>query len=58
MDIKINDQWQRNTPAKARQVASSMPKAPGVGSCNLSVEDLLALVQGDAVVGVNAVEFP
>lgn len=58
MDIKINDSWRRITPAEARQVANTIPKAPGRGSRNLSVEDLSALVQGEAVEGINVVEIP
>ena len=59
MDIKIRDQWRRITPSEARQVASTMPRsAGGRGSKNLSVEDISALVQGDAVVGLNVEEVP
>ena len=58
MDIKIGDQWRRITPAEARQVAQSLPSTSTRGSRNLSVEDLTALVQGDPVVGLNAVVVP
>ena len=58
MDIKIQDQWRRITPAEAKQVAASMPataSSVSTGSRNLSVEDLTALVQGEPVAGLTAV---
>ena len=58
MDIRINNQWKRITPAEARQVANSIPRAQGSTTRNLSVEDLSALVQGEAVEGINVVEVP
>ena len=58
MDIRINDQWKRITLAEARQVANSIPRKQGGASRNLSVEDLSALVQGEAVEGINVVEVP
>lgn len=59
MDIKIQGNWKRITPAEARQVANSIPRtAGGGGSRNLSVEDISALVQGEPVAGLNVVEIP
>ena len=58
MDIRINNQWKRITPAEAKQVANSIPRSSGRSSRNLSVEDLSALVQGDPVEGLNIVEVP
>ena len=58
MDIKICDQWKRITPAEAKQVVGALPSTGGKASRNLSVEDLSALVQGDAVAGLNVTEIP
>ena len=57
MDICINGQWKRITPAEAKQAMKKVPSST-TGAGSLSADDLASLVQGEAVAGLTAVILP
>ena len=59
LDIYIGGQWKRILPAQARSAIKSAPAAAGnASSTGISANDLVSLVQGEAVPGITAVVVP
>ena len=57
LDICINNNWRRITPAEARTAMEKNPQMSNTTG-NLSLDDLTNLIQGEAVEGLTAVVLP